>query len=335
MHFDLLYLLKKSFNQLKFCAMSIQRTIIVVLISGFITFTAFSQVGINNDGTSPSNSAMLDVKSIEKGFLPPRMTTSQRDNISNPQEGLIIFNTDIKTLNIYDGVAWVVMIPENPDFTCGHAFTDYRNGKVYNTVLIGSQCWMKENLNVGTKLNVSDVSANNGVVEKYCYNDLESNCDIYGGLYQWNEMMNYTSSSFTIPSGRQGICPTGWHIPSIAEWCQTITYLEPGVNCIAIGAVGTVVGGILKETGYAHWANPNNGATNSSGFTGLPGGTRNSGASYYGLSLYGYFWTSAEYTDYGSNNSWYFYLDYYFSPIYENNNAPKVSGMSVRCVKDI
>jgi len=90
-------------------------------------------------------------------------------------------------------------------------FTDARDGKTYNTVLIGTQCWMRENLNIGTRIDGSQNQTDNGTIEKYCYDDLESNCDIYGGLYQWDEAMQYVTTQ-----GVQGICPAGWHLPTDA-----------------------------------------------------------------------------------------------------------------------
>ena len=86
-------------------------------------------------------------------------------------------------------------------------------GQTYGTILIGTQCWFKENLNVGNKINYTINQTNNAIVEKYCYDNLESKCDVYGGLYQWNEMMQYSNTP-----GIQGICPFGWHLPTNQEW---------------------------------------------------------------------------------------------------------------------
>ncbi|MBE0662997.1 MAG: hypothetical protein IH597_11085 [Bacteroidales bacterium] len=86
-------------------------------------------------------------------------------------------------------------------------------GKVYNTVQILSQCWLSENLNVGSMINGDLEQTNNGVVEKYCLNNVEDSCSIYGGLYQWNEMMNYNQAGDT-----NTICPPGWHVPTDIEW---------------------------------------------------------------------------------------------------------------------
>ncbi|MEA3479507.1 MAG: FISUMP domain-containing protein [Bacteroidota bacterium] len=89
-------------------------------------------------------------------------------------------------------------------------------GQVYNTVQIFNQCWLKENLNVGTMIQGTEEMTNNGIVEKYCYLNFTSYCEMYGGLYQWHEMMGYDTIS-----GSQGICPTGWHIPSDEE-CKVL-----------------------------------------------------------------------------------------------------------------
>ena len=107
-------------------------------------------------------------------------------------------------------------------FNCGDILTDERDGKEYATVLIGEQCWMAENLNVGTMLtqNGSNNQTNNATIEKYCYNNNETECNEYGGLYQWHEMMQYQTDESS-----QGICPDGWHLPSDEEWMQMEIYL--------------------------------------------------------------------------------------------------------------
>jgi len=86
-------------------------------------------------------------------------------------------------------------------------------GQVYNTIQIFSQCWLKENLNVGTMIPGPQEMSNNSMIEKYCYNNEQDSCTKYGGLYQWGEMMQYTSQQ-----GVQGICPSGWHLPTDEEW---------------------------------------------------------------------------------------------------------------------
>ena len=132
-------------------------------------------------------------------------------------------------------------------------------GQTYSSVEIDDQCWMAENLNIGTRIDGDTDQTNNSTIEKYCYDDDTDNCDTYGGLYQWDEMMQYVTTE-----GTQGICPAGWHLPTDAEW-TTLTNFLGGES---------VAGGKMKEEGLDHWQTPNTGATNSSGFTGLPGGFR-------------------------------------------------------------
>ncbi len=123
--------------------------------------------------------------------------------------------------------------------------TDKRDGRVYQTVRIDNHWWMAENLNYGTRINGGTNQTSNGIVEKYCYDNLESNCNTRGALYQWNEMMNYT----TFPVN-QGICPVGWHVPSDDEWKELEIYLgmsEADANLT--GFRGTDQGTQLKAGG--------------------------------------------------------------------------------------
>jgi uncharacterized protein (TIGR02145 family) len=147
--------------------------------------------------------------------------------------------------------------------------TDY-DGNTYHTIRIGNQVWMAENMKTtkysnGTEIplvNTSGAWATLTATDKaYCwYNDDLSDKETYGALYNWAAAMNGEASSDFNPSGVQGICSTGWHLPSSSEWSTLIAYL--GGTSIA--------GGKLKETGTAHWSSPNTGANNESGFTALP-----------------------------------------------------------------
>ena len=119
-------------------------------------------------------------------------------------------NMDTQVNNLDKDEIWLsnknqkVKLPEGLAYNCGDILVDERDDQIYNTVQIGSQCWMAENLNVGTMISGLDAMYNNGVIEKYCYNNDPLNCNIYGGLYQWNEMMHYSTQQ-----GIQGICPAG------------------------------------------------------------------------------------------------------------------------------
>lgn len=199
-------------------------------------------------------------------------------------------------------------------FTCGD--TVNYSGQVYHSLMIGSQCWLKENLNIGTRVEGSQNQTDNGIIEKYCYLNLDSNCNIYGGLYQWAEMMQYSNDP---PLGK-GICPNGWHLPTDDEYDALIN---------AVGG-SYLAGGKLKEDGIAHWNAPNTAATNSSGFTALPAGYLHAGNQSHNESLNLYLWTRPKYN---STQCWTRRFDY-------NSGAEtrvlmnRVDGMSARCVKN-
>ncbi len=200
------------------------------------------------------------------------------------------------------------------------------DGNVYNTVQIGGQCWMKENLRVGTRIDGSqEMSSGNGI-EKYCYDNDPDNCDTYGGLYQWNEMMQYTTTP-----GEQGICPDGWHLPSDEEWkTMEMTLGMSQGEADDLGLRGTDEGGKMKEAGTTHWNSPNTGATNSSGFTALPGGRRESSGSFYYLGNQDFWWSSSEYS---GTSAWRRCLYHDHGQVYRGSGR-KALGRSVRCLKN-
>jgi len=283
----------------------------------------FAQMGINTDNSLPDNSAMLDVKSTSKGLLIPRMTAAQIGAIVNPANGLLAYNTDngkiylfVSSDNVWKELSFGAGTI-NPPFVCGNPIVDSRDGKSYTTILIGTQCWMAQNLNIGTLVIGTSEQTDNSIIEKYCYADLESNCDVYGGLYQWNELMQYV-----ITEGVQGICPTGWHVSTNSEWTTMIYYLG-GWN---------FAGGKLKEIGTTHWLYPNTGATNESGFTALPGSLRQPGYSFYGLTGCGTWWSSTEYDD--GTGAIDYYIGYNSTNVSNFGMGEKNFGLSVRCLKD-
>jgi len=188
-------------------------------------------------------------------------------------------------------------------------------GKTYNTVKIGTQCWFKNNLNIGALINGSQEQTNNSTIEKYCYNDLESNCDVYGGLYQWNEMMQYVTTS-----GAQGICPAGWHMPTYSDW-YTMTAFLGGES---------VAGGKMKETGSTHWQFPNIGATNESGFTAVPAGFRYYDGTFNQIAGYGWFWSSTR--DFSTN--YFGWRVFSYSSYLDFPGTGDTFGISVRCLRD-
>jgi uncharacterized protein (TIGR02145 family) len=207
---------------------------------------------------------------------------------------------------------------------------DSRDNKSYKTVTIGTQTWMAENLNFGTMINSTtstDNQTDNDIIEKYCYSNDSANCTTYGGLYQWDEMMQYVTTE-----GTQGVCPTGWHLPTDAEW-KTLE-IELGMTqpqADGTGFRGTDQGSQLASN-EPLWTNgllDQNGAFGSSGFTGLPGGYRFTSGSFFDQSFSAGFWSSSE----SGGNALFRQLSFGDPKVYRLVSS-KSYGFSVRCVQD-
>jgi len=154
--------------------------------------------------------------------------------------------TYTNNFNCVDSASRTIHIVNPVSYTCGDTLTDPRDNKKYPTVLIGTQCWMANNLDRGSPISSSQIQRDNCVNEKYCFNDNPANCSAYGGLYQWDEVMRYVSDN-----GAQGLCPPGWHIPTETDWNTLFNFY------ISNGFAGNA----LKSSGY-------------SGFNALMTGTR-------------------------------------------------------------
>lgn len=206
---------------------------------------------------------------------------------------------------------WVSNINFNPDLTYGSVSDN--DGNTYKTIQIGTQTWMAENLKT-TKYNdntsiplVTNNSAWAGLsTPGYCWYNNDS--ITYGAIY----------NGYTINTGK--LCPSGWHVPSDAEWTTLTTFLGGEI----------IAGNKQKETGSLHWQSPNSGASNESGFTALPGGYRYYGGTFSNIRSQGYWWSGTE-----SSAIEAYYRDIYLS--YGNvdrGSSSKKSGFSVRCIKD-
>jgi uncharacterized protein (TIGR02145 family) len=187
----------------------------------------------------------------------------------------------------------------------------------YTVVQIGAQIWMVENLNAthyrnGDPIpNVTDATAwSNLATGAYCdYSNTPGNSTIYGKLYNF----------YTVDDSRN-LCPTGWHVPTDAEW-TTLTTVLGGES---------VAGGKLKETSTTHWKSPNAGATNESGFTALPGGNRDIGGTFSRFGNSGFWWGSA---DSSTGKAWYRDMEYN-DDVVITVSSNKKNGYSVLCVRD-
>ncbi len=200
-------------------------------------------------------------------------------------------------------------------------------GNIYTTVTIKTQTWLVENLRTTKYNDGADIPGLAGDNEwgttttgAYCwYDNNASNKNTYGALYNW----------FAANSGK--LCPTGWHVPSKADF-ETLILGQGG---------DAAAGGKLKEKGLTHWHDPNTGADNSSGFTALPGGQRyisdyGSVASllFEGIKSMGLWWTTTPYSGQTTIPHAYYLGIWYDNASAVTGSRPRLSGMSVRCIKD-
>lgn len=236
-----------------------------------------------------------------------------------PAPGTLRFNTAKNDFEGYDGNGWKSLTKSAAPTGSG-TVTDI-DGNQYLTVTIGTQTWMRENLRTSryrngdpipeVLLNSDWMALSSGAWSWYDH-DPEKDTP-YGKLYNW----------YAVNDGR-GLCPTGWHVPTDAEWSTLSTYL--GGDSVAGGKMKTK-GTIEAGTGY--WRDPNTSASNESGFTGLPGGFRALDGAFTSLGFYGYFWTSAE----SGAGALFLLLHYVNATVGQSINDKKL-GFSVRCVKD-
>lgn len=209
---------------------------------------------------------------------------------------------------------------EDNDPILNETVTDIE-GNVYHTVKIGTQIWMVENLKTTRYRNGDSIqeitdnedwwNSNTGAVCNY--NNDASISNTYGKLYNW----------YAVKDNRK-IAPLGWHVPDVDEWTTLIDFLG-GEN---------IAGGKLKEKGTVHWQSPNTGATNATGFTGLPGGWRGDGDGSFGEIGTNGCWWSSSISEVGGNA---IDCSLYFEDgsIYLNTTgSDKPYGFSVRCIKD-
>ena len=278
---------------------------LLILLAIFTTFAAMAQsVGINADGSTANASAMLDVSSTTKGFLPPRMNTTARDLIASPATGLVIFNTITNGLEIKSSTGWISLKASS-------------DAAFLPTIVIGTQQWMRKNLDVVTYRNgdvipqVTDATAWAALTTgAWCYyNNDVANGAIYGKLYNWYAV-----------NDTRGLAPTGWHLPTDDEW--TILTDKLGGTSVA--------GRKMKSVGTTRWNSFNTSATNESGFAALGGGIRLRRGGFQSIGDLGCLLSSHSFASF-SYQRW----------LYSGGNGEvyrslgdKTEGASVRCLRD-
>jgi uncharacterized protein (TIGR02145 family) len=216
-------------------------------------------------------------------------------------------------------------------FNCGNSILKDIDGNSYNTIQIGNQCWMKENLKVskyrdGTVIPLDESGGTTGIGTGQTWSSIKagartlyehspSNLATYGYLYNWYSVVD-----------SKGLCPNGWHVPSDSEWTTLTNYLGGE----------SVAGGKMKSTGTTYWNSPNTGTTNESGFSALPGGIRFSDGSFFNIRDFAFFWSA---TEYNRLHAWYRSLGVsgdnvrrgsVMSDIFDG----KLVGSSVRCLRN-
>ena len=216
--------------------------------------------------------------------------------------------------------------------------TDTRDGKTYKTVTIGDQTWMAENLNyaytgvpykvIGSYVYTSDSTS-------WCYENNPANCTKYGRLYTWaaaidsvslvNDVNNPQScgsgKTCTLPTTVQGICPSGWHLPSKTEFEALIT---------AVGGSLTAGTALKFTSGWSSYEGPSGNGTDAFGFSALPAGRKFNSEVYYFEGSHAFFWSSTEY----NSDKAYFMNLFYATDYAFLDNLSKDYGFSVRCLKD-
>lgn len=206
-------------------------------------------------------------------------------------------------------------------WTCGDTLVDTRDGKKYTTVLIGSQCWMKQNLNYGATVQSDSTSSfhsdmhDDGNAEKYAPGGDSTLIPQYGALYEWNELMDYDT-----PPGGRGLCPLGWHVPTNQEFSDMIA--AAGGN-ITNGTGGNA----LKQLGEGFGAGA---GTDASGFSAKAAGDRDSYGIFYGVGLRFIYWTSTQ-VSIGAAHHYTLWAE---NDTIEHLITQKLTGLACRCVKD-
>lgn len=262
----------------------------------------------------------------------PKSSSSATPELSSSSSQTVVLSSESheeSSGSSFNGWSWDVPKEArlNPDIDYG-TMTDERDGKVYKTVKIGEQVWMAENLNFDPG---QGGSGENKYDWSWCYNDEAVNCDVAGRLYTWAAAIDSVKlatdadnpqdcgyeKTCTLPAKVQGVCPSGWHLPTHAEWNTLFT---------AVGGQSSAGVAIKTLTG---WNNNGNG-TDSFGFSALPAGCWNyTGKFYYGGDDI-HFWSVTRFI---SNSAYSMYLadhreDARLGISYMNN------GYSVRCLKD-
>jgi len=256
-------------------------------------------------------------------------------------QDLNIHKTDGTTITIpLNTIDSITFSESGSAFECGVSTVTDVDGNVYNTVLIGEQCWMKENLKTtlyrdGTPIDnpINNSDWQNNTIGAYAwYNNNSGFKDSYGALYNWYAGVN-----------ANGLCPDGWHLPADDEWTQLVDYVAaqgfPNEN-ISNGTgnalkscrqVNSPLGGDCNTAVHPRWdSNNTHYGFDEFGFSAFPGGARDISGVFGFIGAYGTWWTS---TEYPSSFVYYRHIGFSYGNV-GHDSLDKGTGFSVRCIKD-
>jgi uncharacterized protein (TIGR02145 family)/prepilin-type N-terminal cleavage/methylation domain-containing protein len=305
----------------------VELLVVIVVIAILATITIVSYTGITKQATIATiqsdlsnNSKKLKLYQATYSSYPVAIdSTTKCSTAPNTDTAYCLKASGTNIISNYTSNGKIFSLTEtNSDGTITYIVTDGQSPQPKvslavsdpaNWLTIGNQTWAKANLNVGTMVTGVTDQTNNSVIEKYCYSDAASNCTTYGGLYQWDEAMQYTNTESS-----QGICPAGSHIPSDNDW----KILE------------TQLGMTQAQVDATDWRGTNQGTQlqSSSGLNLLLAGFRyGDDKSFSLMSSHGYLWSSSE----SDTSAWYRGLESGYATFYRYTRE-KTFGFSVRCL---
>lgn len=280
--------------------------IVVIAILAAITIVAYNGIQDRARATALKSdlsqvSKQLKLFQVEAGRYPGTISTNCTTSPDSATNKCLKISSG-NTISSYD----------SPSSGSSYNLTLTDSSGDVSRVLTDSQAWATKNLNVGTMIAGTITPTNNGVVEKYCYNDSEANCTTYGALYAWDEAMQYSTTE-----GAQGICPSGSHIPSDNEWkTLEVSLGMTQAQADATGWRGTDQGTQLKAGG-------------SSGLNIPLAGFRTTAGAFLDLGAYTDVWSSSE----SSGSAWRRHLPSGFATVYRDVRD-EANGFSVRCLEN-